>query len=804
MLVCQDLATKTELQELRDQINTLLGKPEQAGSSNIDVLQAGTLAGTAIFAGLTLDFEFVDDAVTKTKKVFGILPDGSRREWKQGAKALKFLQGIGQGAKAVANTTLNVSAGLALEIASLLVVIKNSTDILELQAWQEANTKTIDMQENEFTNMFKILNKYKNNLGQAQTDINNLQTKLTQQSQNNQTLQTNVANQQTTINDLKDNIDTLEKNDTILKKGLKALEQELTQYEADASQEIKQLKGGVKVLSLQYKASQDKINNLRDTVALHENRLTGMALENTLQNQRITELSFQQTFQHVEIGKLYNDLQQQRDLSTALSTSLAARVTILESLGTKQASSGGTNVNAVKAVADNQNKTLELVKNLTGSTVPIADITTTEILNNNSHFENTFNGLIPNISSLPGIKSDVDTLDLKAVDLQNQIDNLQLGNAGVTPQELDFWGQQFRTDLNTDLNHSWQTLLGVALVTNVVPSLDQIKNQTTPAAIGNALGSEICNQTASPTSCLNTGLRNPIMNENRNNLTNVANGLNTALNAAILAQGNSILGVVRDTNTAVRSSSFGLEAAKNAFDKAWNNTIVDKSLNTLNTVLSLHNALMLSRNLGQSIGDLATNFLAAINVKGHDDQAIDVSQFVSQKLAAFLSSVFGQANYEALVKGWNSANRILVSAQGAVSAIRGIKDALQQGQEIIVNRVATIGNSMKEQGVLEDNSFAWMDNNVNFRNAFPRLTNFIQNLQQIVEETNELVETGIEVQENVNTLYTNTTGALTGSEELQKAFDQFDLDKITDEADKEVTNASPSIANIDLIKNETP
>jgi hypothetical protein len=366
--------------------------------------------------------------------------------------------------------------------------------------------------------MFKILNKYKNNLGQAQTDISTLQTKLSQQSQDNQTLNSNINNQKTTIIDLKNNIDELEKNDNDLKKNLKSVEQELIQYEAEASQEIKKLRGGVKILSLQQKTSQDKIANLKDTVTNHENRLTGMAVENVLQNQRIEELSFQQTFQHVEIQTLSQDLQQQKDLSNALSTSLAARIAILESQETEQASSGIVSINTVKSIADSQNKTLELVKNLTGNTDTIEDITTFDVLNDDSHFKNTFNNLISLLPSLPGIKNDTDALNLKTLDLQDQISNLQPGDAGVTPQELDLWGQQFKTDLSSDLSDSWQTLLGAALVASVTPSLDQIKNQTSPSAISSAVGNEICNQTGNPNSCLNTGLRNLITNANKSNI----------------------------------------------------------------------------------------------------------------------------------------------------------------------------------------------------------------------------------------------------------------------------------------------
>ncbi len=49
MIPCEALATKAELEELRNQINQLLGQPEE-GEGTIDVLGLGSLTGT-ILAG---------------------------------------------------------------------------------------------------------------------------------------------------------------------------------------------------------------------------------------------------------------------------------------------------------------------------------------------------------------------------------------------------------------------------------------------------------------------------------------------------------------------------------------------------------------------------------------------------------------------------------------------------------------------------------------------------------------------------------------------------------------------------------
>ena len=75
---CQDLATKAELQQLRNQINQLLGRRE-GGSGTIDVLSAGSLASTEINARLVNDFKMELNPNTGSfETIFFVgLPNGS-------------------------------------------------------------------------------------------------------------------------------------------------------------------------------------------------------------------------------------------------------------------------------------------------------------------------------------------------------------------------------------------------------------------------------------------------------------------------------------------------------------------------------------------------------------------------------------------------------------------------------------------------------------------------------------------------------------------------------------------------------
>lgn len=353
--------------------------------------------------------------------------------------------------------------------------------------------------------------------------------------------------------------------------------------------------------------------------------------------------------------------------------------------------------------------------------------------------------------------------------------------------------------LRTDISKDTQTIVAATLGTMVLPTLNQTATQTSPTAISSATNDALCQQANNPSSCLNTRITNPI----QKNLGNIVNGVSAGASAANTALNTKILNRVTDIQNVVNNSQFGLKATKQFLETAWNATGMDKILNAFNTVLALHNATMLSRNLGGSIGDVASSLLNAIGVKDSNNEEINVNEFVTARIQSIVNTVIGEQNAQALSTGFNSFNRILVAAQGVVSATRAIKDALQNGQEIIANRVGFLGNSFMEQGILEEDSYPWNDTNISFRRSFNSFITRVQSVQEVVDEINELVQSGIEVGENVQQISESIEAFQGERQVLEEALSQFSEEKQSSEDEKEVTNASPEIANSDLVRDES-
>ena len=274
------------------------------------------------------------------------------------------------------------------------------------------------------------------------------------------------------------------------------------------------------------------------------------------------------------------------------------------------------------------------------------------------------------------------------------------------------------------------------------------------------------------------------------------NNLLNALGIADLAQGMNITRIVSDTNAAVRHVDYGLEKAQNFASKAWETLKLDKALAVMNFIMTTHNALMLSRNLGATFGEVATGLLNLIGVKNPvDGSAIDVNEVIGTAIKNKIIELVGQETYTNVTSTFNKANRILTAAQGVIWAIRGMKDAALEASEVIGSWVAKIGNNMVIQGLLEDRSFKWMDERPQFKNYYGRFLNKVDNTEEALESVQNLVSAGTEAVEAF-------TEAGETTKELITAIDDFDEGKEKTEADAKTASASPAIANADLNKKE--
>lgn len=193
-------------------------------------------------------------------------------------------------------------------------------------------------------------------------------------------------------------------------------------------------------------------------------------------------------------------------------------------------------------------------------------------------------------------------------------------------------------------------------------------------------------------------------------------------------------------------------------EKAWEATRLQKVVNALTLLTVVHNASMISRDVGETLGYAIAQGLDVLGVEDEKGQTLDVNNWFGKQTTAFFEGIFGVERWRGLNATWNKANRIISSASNIVYTIRSISDGVKEVTEMAAENTGKIGNALKRSGLVTERSYPWMAEKVRAQDAWSRKTarvmdglesaeniagSFAQvtsNVKEIQEETAELKE----------------------------------------------------------------
>ena len=271
--------------------------------------------------------------------------------------------------------------------------------------------------------------------------------------------------------------------------------------------------------------------------------------------------------------------------------------------------------------------------------------------------------------------------------------------------------------------------------------------------------------TANPI-CQAEGLR-PAINRN-NDSTGLAR-------VAILGQGQVTQIAVNTANSTlthptwglqaiVTNANYGLEKIQGYASTAWKATRADKIVNALNTLLIVHNAMMLSNNIASTTSEALNLGLEAIGIRDEEDKPIDIGGAVKGKLTSILQNWIGEEKYRQLTLRLASANRIYQSGANIVYGLRNVFDAGQYLVENISENVSFIGNALRRDGVVRENSYRLMPTDVN---STSRLLYRLEAANDVVDIIEEIASDAKDITEEIGELKENQKQF---EEELEKVF----------------------------------
>ncbi|PZU94928.1 MAG: hypothetical protein DCE90_14005 [Pseudanabaena sp.] len=317
---------------------------------------------------------------------------------------------------------------------------------------------------------------------------------------------------------------------------------------------------------------------------------------------------------------------------------------------------------------------------------------------------------------------------------------------------------------------------------------------------------------------VNNSLQNtPKINQIANNTTpqaqqtNAANGACTALNSSSCTANlaNSITEPVINNSNANQAATTGklaelalslgaiLTAITTNFSKLFTfldvNAKVEAVKSTIVLALTLHNALMLSQSLGDTLGLIIDNVLNVFGntFKSSDGTAISTSEFLGATVKQWIINVIGVENYTQLADTLAKANRIYQTGMNILSTVQGVFDAAASAAQASGIKLSLLMNGLRDESVVSPRAYGHQDespagNRATTLARFEQLTTTISDLDSKAQNLVTITSAPIQVKE-----------AIKQSKEDIKAFND------ARDASSEV-NVQAKEARIDAIKQLKP
>jgi hypothetical protein len=174
---------------------------------------------------------------------------------------------------------------------------------------------------------------------------------------------------------------------------------------------------------------------------------------------------------------------------------------------------------------------------------------------------------------------------------------------------------------------------------------------------------------------------------------------------------------------------------------------IDRVLNILTFATTMHNALMLSSSLKDTLLGILDNVLATFGfaLKDAEGGSIGLSDLINSTIENLIKGMVGADNYTSLKANLAKANRIYQAATNLLFSLQSIGYSILSALEVVGSWVAWIGNALKKFGAVAEKAYPWMNPSPDFNN--PVMTNLnraqemLEPIEMISNETRSVTET---------------------------------------------------------------
>ncbi|MEH2367998.1 hypothetical protein [Nostoc sp.] len=152
---------------------------------------------------------------------------------------------------------------------------------------------------------------------------------------------------------------------------------------------------------------------------------------------------------------------------------------------------------------------------------------------------------------------------------------------------------------------------------------------------------------------------------------------------------------------------------------------LDRVLNIMILATTIHNGLMLSNDIAQTLLGIINNALTLIGLKKEDGSGFDIGSIISGSIENLIKGAIGTENYQQLSTAWQKANRTYQATTNVLNNLMNVNSVITNALEVIGSYTGKIGNALRIWGVLGEKAYSWMNPQPSFDNQW------ITKLQQL-------------------------------------------------------------------------
>lgn len=434
------------------------------------------------------------------------------------------------------------------------------------------------------------------------------------------------------------------------------------------------------------------------------------------------------------------------------------------------------------------------------SNVPDQKAKIEELADKDSVLAGSINNLGMNINA---INDRINKMNQSSVfQLQNsQIDGLKTRVNNLEKQIND--NKQDLEKINNDLKiqdimnkDGLNVLNGLKPLVLLLPAIDAKINGLTPTInnIPNATANQVVpeirpnvEQAICGSKCLPNFLGN--QTNDINNAAAAANNnlldkINVGLNAANLAADGAAMGMLGTINNKLGDQiPGGLGGMLTKFRK-WSG--IDRIINLLSITTSIHNAIMLSNNVVDTLFTILDNIIAIPRlVADSEAEPVDSREVFNGAFDSFMKGIFGVQQWEDFKTRWAAANRIYQSSSNVIDNVRQMGSNISDSVQIVGSWTAELGNGLVEEGILGEDNWKYKPEDPKikggifgkidkFNNTVGELDDKLNSILQVTQNIRDIVETANQIKQETSEIRTALSQAIATSEEdRQKILDQL-------------------------------